>query len=238
MSMFEIVLSPTGGTEKVSGLVTGTLDGNIVTVDLTDSGLDFHGVSMAKGDVAVISVPSYAGRVPAVAVERLGMVRGNGARAVLVCVYGGRAFEDTLIELEDVAKRAGFRVVAAVSAIAEHSVARQFAAGRPDAQDVAQLSEFAQRIRQKLLDGLRPSPLFPAIVLISKLEATVWCPMQRRIASPAVLALRCALFELSTRTIQGRWMARRASPACVASPYARRMLANLTLTNLPPLPRC
>lgn len=159
MSMFEIVFSPTGGTEKVSGLVTGALDGNIVTVDLTDSGLDFHGVSMAKGDVAVISVPSYAGRVPAVAVERLGMVRGNGARAVLVCVYGGRAFEDTLIELEDVAKRAGFRVVAAVSAIAEHSVARQFAAGRPDAQDVAQLSEFAQQIQQKLLaeDASEPS---------------------------------------------------------------------------------
>lgn len=238
MSMFEIVFSPTGGTEKVSGLVTGALDGNIVTVDLSDSGLDFHGVSMAKGDVAVISVPSYAGRVPAVAVERLGMVRGNGARAVLVCVYGGRAFEDTLIELEDVAKRAGFRVVAAVSAIAEHSVARQFAAGRPDAQDVAQLSEFAQRIRQKLLDGLRPSPLFPAIVLICKLEATVWCPMQRRIASPAVLALRCALFELSTRTIQGRWMARRASPACVASPYARRMPASLIPLRFPPLPRC
>lgn len=159
MSMFEIVFSPTGGTEKVSGLVTGTLDGNIVTVDLTDSGLDFHGVSMAKGDVAVISVPSYAGRVPAVAVERLGMVRGNGARAVLVCVYGGRAFEDTLIELEDVAKRAGFGVVAAVSAIAEHSVARQFAAGRPDAQDVAQLAEFAQQIQQKLLaeDASEPS---------------------------------------------------------------------------------
>ena len=161
MSMFEIVFSPTGGTEKVSGLVTGTLDANIVTVDLTDGGVDFHGVSMTKRDVAVISVPSYAGRVPAVAVERLGMVRGNGARAVLVCVYGGRAFEDTLIELEDVAKRAGFRVVAAVSAIAEHSVARQFAAGRPDAQDVAQLSEFAQRIRQKLLDGAASEPSIP-----------------------------------------------------------------------------
>ena len=74
---------------------------------------------------------------------------------------GGRAFEDTLIELEDVAKRAGFRVVAAVSAIAEHSVARQFAAGRPDVQDVAQLSEFAQRIRQKLLDGAASEPSIP-----------------------------------------------------------------------------
>ena len=159
MSVFEMVFSPTGGTEKVSGLVAGALDGNTVTVDLTDSGLYFSAVSMAKDDVAVISVPSYAGRVPAVVVDRL--VRGNGARAVLVCVYGNRAFEDTLVELEDVAKRAGFRVIAAVSAIAEHSVARQFAVGRPDAQDVVQLSELAQRIRQKLLDGDISEPSIP-----------------------------------------------------------------------------
>lgn len=143
MSVFEIVFSPTGGTEKVSCLVAGALDKNTVTVDLTDSGLDFHEVSMTKDDVAVISVPAYAGRVPAVVVDRLNMVHGNGARAVLVCVYGNRAFEDTLVELEDVAKHAGFRVIAAVAAIAEHSIARQFAAGRPDAQDAAQLAEFA-----------------------------------------------------------------------------------------------
>ena len=161
MSVFEMVFSPTGGTEKVSGLVAGPLDGNTVTVDLTDSGQDFRGALMTKDDVAVISVPSYAGRVPTVAVDRLVMVRGNGARAVLVCVYGNRAFEDTLVELEDVAKRVGFRVVAAVAAIAEHSVARQFAAGRPDAQDVAQLAEFAQRIRQKRLDGDASEPFIP-----------------------------------------------------------------------------
>lgn len=147
MSVFEIVFSPTGGTQKVSGLVAGALDKNTVTVDLTDSGLDFSAVSMTEDDVAVISVPAYAGRIPAVVADRLGMVRGNGARAVLVCVYGNRAFEDTLVELEDVAKHAGFRVIAAVAAIAEHSIARQFAAGRPDAQDAAQLAEFAQQIQ-------------------------------------------------------------------------------------------
>lgn len=161
MSVFEIVFSPTGGTQKVSGLVAGALDKNTVTVDLTDSGLDFSAVSMTEDDVAVISVPAYAGRIPAVVADRLGMVHGNGARAVLVCVYGNRAFEDTLVELEDVAKHAGFRVIAAVAAIAEHSIARQFAAGRPDAQDVAQLSEFAQRIRQKLLDGAASEPSIP-----------------------------------------------------------------------------
>ena len=161
MSVFEMVFSPTGGTRKVSGLVSEALDGDVATIDLTDSGFDFRSVSMAEDDVAVISVPAYAGRVPAVAVDRLSAVRGNGARAVLVCVYGNRAFEDTLVELEDVAKRTGFRVVAAVAAIAEHSVARQFAAGRPDAQDVAQLAEFAQRIRQKLLDGDTSDPSIP-----------------------------------------------------------------------------
>lgn len=161
MSVFEMVFSPTGGTRKVSGLVSEALGRDAATIDLTDSGLDFRAVSMTEDDVAVISVPSYAGRVPAVVVDRLGMARGNGARAVLVCVYGNRAFEDTLVELEDVAKRAGFRVIAAVAAIAEHSVARQFAAGRPDAKDVAQLAEFAQRIRQKLLDGDMSEPSVP-----------------------------------------------------------------------------
>ena len=67
--------------------MAGALGKNTVTVDLTDSGLDFNAVSMTEDDVAVTSVPAYAGRIPAVVADRLGMVRGNGARAVLVCVY-------------------------------------------------------------------------------------------------------------------------------------------------------
>ena len=98
MSVFEIVFSPTGGTRKVSGLVAGALGKNTVTVDLTDGGLDFHGVSMAKGDVAVISVPSYAGRVPAVAVERLGMVRAAGFDPTVFVIVCERSENSTLRE--------------------------------------------------------------------------------------------------------------------------------------------
>lgn len=150
MMLYDIVFSPTGGTKKVADCLTGALEGEVTTVDLADSKRDFRAVSLEKEDVAIISVPSYGGRVPAVAVERLGMVRGNGAKTVLVCVYGNRAYEDTLVELEDVAKQAGFQVIAAVAAIAEHSIARQFAAGRPDAQDAAQLSDFAKQIQHKI----------------------------------------------------------------------------------------
>lgn len=81
--------------------------------------------------------------MPQAATERLSAIRGNGAKAVLLCVYGNRAYEDTLVELEDTAKQAGFRVIAAIAAIAEHSIARQFATGRPDAQDQARLHTFA-----------------------------------------------------------------------------------------------
>lgn len=150
MKLYNILFSPTGGTKKVADYLLNTLEGDITTVDLTDSKQDFGAVSLTKEDAAVISVPSYGGRVPAAAIERLSMVHGNGARAILVCVYGNRAYEDTLAELEDAAKQAGFQIIAAVAAIAEHSIARQFAAGRPDTQDAAQLSDFAQKIQRKL----------------------------------------------------------------------------------------
>lgn len=162
MKLYNIVFSPTGGTKKVADCLTGALEGDVTTVDLTDSKQDLNTVSLTKEDAAVISVPSYGGRVPAVAAERLGVVHGNGARAILVCVYGNRAYEDTLVELEDAAKQAGFQVIAAIAAIAEHSIARQFAAGRPDAQDIAQLSDFAKQIQHKLSEADTSEPAIPS----------------------------------------------------------------------------
>lgn len=161
MKLYNIVFSPTGGTQKVATLLTEALGGDVSRIDLTDSKQDFRTIQLTKDDVAVISVPSYGGRVPAVAAERLTTLNGQGARAVLVCVYGNRAYEDTLVELEDAAKHAGFQVIAAVAAIAEHSIARQFAAGRPDAQDAKQLTDFAQQIQSKLTTGSLSEPSLP-----------------------------------------------------------------------------
>lgn len=161
MKLYDIVFSPTGGTQKVAALLTDALGGEVTRVDLTDSKQNFHAVQLTQEDVAVISVPSYGGRVPAAAVERLTALNGQGAQAILVCVYGNRAYEDTLVELEDAAKQAGFRVIAAVAAVAEHSIARQFAAGRPDTQDAQQLSAFAKQIQDKLSAGNTTEPAIP-----------------------------------------------------------------------------
>ncbi len=161
MKMYEFCFSPTGGTQKAADILTGALADQVVRVDLTDKKTDFGEITLTQEDVAVIAVPSYGGRVPAAAVERMAAVRGNGARAVLVCVYGNRAYEDTLAELQDTAKQAGFRVIGAVAAVAEHSIARQFAAGRPDEQDVRQLSRFAEQIHDKLSAGDDAEPAIP-----------------------------------------------------------------------------
>lgn len=161
MKLYNIVFSPTGGTQKVATLLVNALKGDVISVDLTDSNQDFSAIQLTQGDVAVIAVPSYGGRVPAVAVKRLSELNGQGARAVLVCVYGNRAYEDTLVELEDVVRKAGFRVNAAVAAVAEHSIARQFAAGRPDAQDTKQLAAFGEKIQEKLSADDLSEPSLP-----------------------------------------------------------------------------
>ena len=83
--------------------MTYALAEQAISVDLTDSRTDFDKISLTQDDLAVIAVPSYGGRVPTPAAERLAALHGNGARAVLVCVYGNRAYEDTLVELEDTA---------------------------------------------------------------------------------------------------------------------------------------
>lgn len=161
MKLYEFYFSPTGGTKKAADILAAEMSQDIVTVDLTDYKTDFSSITLSQDDVALFAVPSFSGRVPETAVSRISPISGGNARAVLVCVYGNRAYEDTLIKLYDTVKQAGFRVTAAVSAIAEHSIARQFAAGRPDAQDQSCLKGFAEQICKKLSDGTTTEPQIP-----------------------------------------------------------------------------
>ena len=75
----------------------------------------------SKEDLCIIGVPSFGGRVPAIALERIKALSGNNATAILITVYGNRAYEDTLIELEDTLIEKNFTCQAAIAAVAEHS---------------------------------------------------------------------------------------------------------------------
>lgn len=150
MEVLQIVFSPTGGTQKVADIITAEWEKSVSGIDLTNPKNDYSALNISQDDLAVIAVPSFGGRVPALAAERLGKINGNQARCVIICVYGNRAYEDTLVELYDIAEQSNFKVIAAISAIAEHSIMHQYAAGRPDLKDGDELHGFAGKILEKI----------------------------------------------------------------------------------------
>lgn len=159
MNIVQIVFSPTGGTQRVANAITSEWENAVNKIDLTNGKFDFAALSLGKDDVAVIAVPSYGGRVPALAAQRIANIHGNQASCVIVCVYGNRAYEDTLVELQDIAQESGFKVIAAISAVAEHSIMNQYAAGRPDQQDEQELHNFSKKIFEKISDNNTSSHL-------------------------------------------------------------------------------
>lgn len=104
MKIYEIYFSPTGGTKKVSTILTRALSDEVTLVDLTDNKTDFYNTTLTQKDIAVI---------------------------------------------------------AAVAAVAEHSIACQFATDWPDAQNSQQLSEFAKYIREKISNEDTSEPAIP-----------------------------------------------------------------------------
>lgn len=145
MANYCITFSPTGGTNRVADLLCGALHSQWTQVDLME---EVH-LDTTESDLCLVAVPSFGGRVPDLAVQRLKGITGS-AKAIMVCVYGNRAYEDTLSELQDVLTAQGLRPVAAVAAVAEHSIMHEYAVGRPDARDARELAGFAGYIAAKL----------------------------------------------------------------------------------------
>ena len=117
MNKYRIIFSPTGGTEKVANAITRSWD-EVKDIDLSRKDLDFSSISLTKEDMAVIAMPSFGGVAPQLALDRLVKIKGNQCKCAIVAAYGNRAYEDTLVQMEDYAVKAGFHVIAAVSAVA------------------------------------------------------------------------------------------------------------------------
>ena len=164
MKVHQLIFSPTGGTRRVSEYLTAGIkaegyDGEIV--DLCVQPANVMQPHFDENDLAVIAMPVFAGRVPALAIERLRQIASHQVRCVIVAVYGNRAYDDALLELKDIATEQGFRVIAAVGAVAEHSIIREYGQGRPDAADFNTLQAFGVKIAQKVANGDETAPAVP-----------------------------------------------------------------------------
>lgn len=149
MKIHQIIFSPTGGTQRVNEILCQGIGKERIVTDLCVKAADIQLPNIHEEDLAVIAMPVFAGRVPALAVERLRMVNPHEAKCVVIAVFGNRAYDDALLEIQDVAREMGFRVIAAVGAVAEHSIIRKYGQGRPDADDEQTLRQFGADILNK-----------------------------------------------------------------------------------------
>lgn len=160
MKYYQIVFSPTGGTEKVANAITQNWPISD-TIDLSDKETKFTDICFDSDSLVLIAMPSFGGVAPQLALERLSIIKGNGAKCAIVAVYGNRAYEDTLVQMEDCAQNSGFQVIAAICAVAQHSIIHKYAAGRPDYNDCKVLAEFGDQIVEKATSSQLFKPHVP-----------------------------------------------------------------------------
>lgn len=133
-------------------------------LDFTRPAARTEALSFGQGDLVVFGTPTYAGRVPNVLLPYLKeKVRGNGALAVPVVLFGNRNYDDALIELRDILEGDGFRTVAGGAFVGEHSFSRRLGRGRPDEADLALAADFGHQVAQKVR-GLTTLPDTPVAV--------------------------------------------------------------------------
>lgn len=155
MSLYSITFSATGRTKAVADFLAQTWSNEFTSLDLSDPKWT-PPAPFAAGDICLVTVPAYEGRVPKPAAQRLAQLEGNGATAILVATFGNRAIDDTLLELKDILEARGFTCRAAMESVTEHSIMPQFGANRPDEADKAELTDFVRQIKAAMAAGTLP----------------------------------------------------------------------------------
>jgi ferredoxin len=165
-SVKPIYFSPTRTTARiVEGIAQGTQLVTSGALDLTPPDACTRPIETLGSELVILGAPVYGGRIPAESVQRFRRLKANGAPAVVVVVYGNRAYEDALLELRDLAVELGFRPVAAGAFIGEHSYSTEAmptAHGRPDTADLARAHAFGAQLRSRLEEQpslLRAAPV-------------------------------------------------------------------------------
>lgn len=176
-----IYFSPTHTSKQVAeAIVHGTGIKNVFPVNLT---LQPVGETVIPASsLTVIVVPVYGGRVAPLAMERLESIRGLDTPTVLVVVYGNRAYEKALMELDSFALPHGMKVIAGATFVGEHSYSTEdypIAAGRPDNADLELASDFGKKIMEKVQAAATSDALYPIDVRAIKRPAQPFFPLFR-----------------------------------------------------------
>lgn len=152
-SVLLVTFSPTRTSRRIGeAIARGTSYEGVRVLDLTYETGETP-IEVPAETLLVVVVPVYGGKVAPPVLKRMNGLQAGGAPVVLAVLYGNRAYEQALVELEDFVTGKGGRVVAAGAFVGEHSYsvkAYPVAAGRPDTQDLEVAEVFGHDIRLKL----------------------------------------------------------------------------------------
>lgn len=146
IKQYGYAFSATGTTETI---IKACLD-DAIPSEYVDIASESPKQTFTQEDFVIVGIPVFGGRVPAVALEHVAGLEGNMTPAVAIVTYGNREYEDALIELKMALEVQGFKIVAAAAFIAQHSMAPTIAAGRPDADDLLAVMNFASAALEKV----------------------------------------------------------------------------------------
>lgn len=156
-NVWAVFFSATGTTEKIVTRTAANLankfNANYRVYEFTKPAFRKKPLMFQKGDLVVLGVPVYAGRVPNVLVDFLKKIKGRNCIGIPMVVYGNRHYDDALIELRDIMEEDGIRCVAGAAYIGEHSFSTKLAAGRPDEDDMNTLWGFFDKVYEKISDS-------------------------------------------------------------------------------------
>jgi ferredoxin len=144
--VYSIYFSPTGTTEKATNAFAAGTGLPYEKVDLTlPKNRQVYKHTFSKNELVIAGIPVYGGRLPKNLDDFFSGMKGNGAAAAALVMYGNREYNDALMELKIRLEERGFNVIAGAAFIGEHTFSKNIATGRPDENDLAIAEDFGRK---------------------------------------------------------------------------------------------
>ena len=155
--VYSVYYSATGTTQKIASFLGETISKKLnIPFEKYNYSLPKRRekiLEFKENELIICASPTYAGRVPNVMLPFLkNNIKGNGALAVPVVLFGNRNFDDSLIELRNILEDNNFRTIAGGGFIGEHAFSYTLGANRPDEKDMAIALDFAEKIADKIIN--------------------------------------------------------------------------------------
>jgi ferredoxin len=149
--VYALYFSPTGTTEKATVAMAEGMGVPFEKIDLTlpKSRRAFSHAFNAD-EMVIAGFPVYGGRLPRDLEDCFSGLKGHGALAAALVMYGNREYDDALIELKMRLEECGFTVAAGAAFVGEHTFSRKIATGRPDKNDLAVGARFGKEVMDSL----------------------------------------------------------------------------------------